>query len=447
MPNLNNQANKQSDIKDKISNIADNLGPVGMNGVEDFISFVTKSQLDGIGFLKNLSNKVDIPVLQPLMNDLINVLGSFYTSEEVLCCLIKNLIMTTKIGEHIEAAKAKIQEELDQLKQKEDYDPTKPLDFNNLSVGEYSRGFFLSVTDLGFVNTIDQLIFIIDTIMAFMAFQVNDLVLPNLDFAKLISDSIVGMLIVAMQEIVFTLRDTAIAWVVDGLVANVGNKEWIKCFPFMNLVGILREYIHDYGMLDRLFKLIEGYIGGKHKKWSTFMEQKFPKHVKDLEFLKWLRSVLVKLKEAAIGWEFCIDLNLDGNDMGEQSDTQVQQGKNDLDKNNKKKITGNPDNNINTTLGDNNTILINGDIENQFNKNKIGDFSPPSNSEVNAFLVNHMGISKDLADQLTGLTGRDNVQGTLSSDPHKTNNDCGFVLSQTDLDAQIRKILRSNGLV
>jgi len=441
MPLPNNQANKQKEIQDKISNFADHLGPAGAKGVVDLIGLATDSKLDAIGFLKRLTNDVNVPVLQPLANDLIEVLGSFYTSEEVLCCLIKNLLVTTKLGQAIEDAKKKLKDELDRLSDKEKAaivvgtasDPVTLLTF--------------SVAELGFIDTIDQLIFIIDTILAIMGTNITDIMIPPLDFSKLLSDSIVGMICIALQEIIFTLRDSAIAWIVDALTKNVGNQAWIKCFPYMGLIQILKEYIHDYGLLDKLFKLIEGFVGGKHAKFKKYLEAKYPKNVKDMEFLKWLRDVLIKIRNAAISWEFCVDLNFDPTDADEKTEVQKNIGIEILKDDFKKKITGKPDDNINTTLGDNNTILINGDIENQINKDKIGDFRPPSNSEVNTFLVNHMGISKDLADQLTGLTDRDNVQGSLSSDPHTTNNDCGYVLSVSDLDSQIRKLLRSNGLV
>ncbi len=441
MPLPTNIANKQKDMQDKVSNFADNLGNTSFQGVQDLIGIATDSKLDAIGYLKRLTNDVDIPVLQPLLNDLVNVLGSFYTSEEVLCCLIKNLLVTTKLGQAIEDAKKKLKDELDRLSDKEKAaivlgsidDPVTMLTF--------------SVAELGFIDTIDQLIFIIDTILGIMGTSVSDIMIPELDFAKLISDSIAGMICIALQEIIFTLRDTAIAWIVDALTKNVGNQSWVKCFPYLSLINILREYIHDYGLLDKLFKLVEGFVGGKHAQFSKYLKAKYPKNVKDMEFLKWLRDVLIKIRNAAISWEFCVDLNFDSTDADEK--TQVEQEINDniLEDDHKKKVTGKPDDNINTTLGDNNTILINGDIQNQINNDKVGDFRPPSNSEVNTFLVNHMGVSKDLADQLTGLTDRDNVQGSLSSDPHKTNSDCGYVLSPSDLDSQIRKLLRSNGLV
>ena len=431
MPIENKRPNKEQDIRDRISNFASNMGNTSFNGVEQLVNIANDAQLDGIGYLRKLTTDVDNPVFKNLANDLINILGSFYASEEVLCCLIKNLLITVKAGGAIDSAKKKI---IDMEKQILD---GKIEDSN------------LSVSDFDFVSTIDELIFIIDTIISFMQLEISDFVLPNLDFAKLISDTVVGMVVISMQEIVFTLRDASIAWIIDALSRRVGDNAWAKCLPFMDFTRILKRYVHDYGMLERLFNMISGVVGAKHAKMASYVENSFPRNVKEVEFLKWLRDILIKMKSASISWEFCVDLNFDASHDNEDISEGQQNLTDFLSQNNLKDITtGDPDNNIKTTLGDNNTILTNAEInQGQSQPDQVGIFAPPSDSEVNGFLTKHLGLSKDQADQLTGFTSRDNVQGTLSDNPTTTNNDCGYTLTRSDVDKTIREILKSQGII
>jgi hypothetical protein len=420
-----------------ITKIADNLGTTSFKGVNELVSITKQSQTDAVGLLKELTNNVDNQVFKGLANDMINVLGSFYASEEVMCCLIKNLLMVSKAGESIDVWKSKIKQFKENITGEE---------------ADLSEEFTLAVSDLSFVKSIDEIIFVIDAIILFMELDVEDIVLPILDFSKLLSDSIVGMIIIAMQEIVFTLRDTAIAWIIDALTKANGNESWIKCLPFMDFVRILRKYIHDYGLLDRLFKLINGHVGGQFKKFNNYKKKELAENVRMIEFLKWLRDILIKMKNATLSWEFCVDLNFDSDDDQTTTSDAEKEYKTFLGNPLYSDITtGDPSNNLNITLGDDNTILSNTGTQEDFQGPtgaKDSTFRPPSNDEVNAFLVNQMGISKDLADQLTGATNNtDNIQGSLSDDPRKTNNDCGYVLSSDDLKNTIKDIIKSNGLV
>ena len=99
--------------------------------------------------------------------------------------------------------------------------------------------------DLAFVKVIDETIFVVDAIIMFLQLEIKDIAMPILDIAKLLADAVVGMLIIAMQEIIFTLRDTAIAWVIESLEKATINDEWIKCFQFQDFIQILKKYIHE----------------------------------------------------------------------------------------------------------------------------------------------------------------------------------------------------------
>jgi hypothetical protein len=162
-----------------------------------------------------------------------------------------------------------------------------------------------------------------------------------------------------------------------------------------------------------------------------------------IEFLKWLRDILVKMKNASISWEFCVDLNFDFD--ADKDKNVIESVYDDFISNPDyaKMTTGDPAGNLNIKLGDDNTILTTEPISPIPEDN----FHPPSNSEVNSFLTKFLGLPKDLADQITGMTDNTkNIQGSLSSDPHSTGNDCGFILSHDDIKSTIDSILKGNGL-
>jgi len=424
--------NSEPDIRDKITRFAESLNDTSFKGVNDLVSIVNNAQLDSVDLLRKLTEDIDRPLFKTLATDMINFLGSFYGSEEVLCCLLKNILIMAGAGETINEWREAVKKFKENLTGEEE---------------DLSNEYKISVSDLAFVKTLDEMIFVIDTIIVFLELDVQDVVFPILDFSHLLSSAILGMLIISMQEIVFTMRDTAIAWVVNSLVQNVGNQAWLKCLPFIDFIKILRRYIHDYGFLDRLFNLMNGYIGESYKKLDKYRKTDILENIRMLEFLKWLRDILVKMKRASINWELCVDLDFDMDP--DRNKTEVESVYDDFIVNYLTgKITlGYPADNLNITLGDDNTILNN--IDNPiFDKSKVDkNYRPPSNSEIRNFLVGSMGIPSEIADQMTGLTNAtDNVQGTLSRDPMKTNNDCGYTLNPSDVKKILLDIINAKGI-
>ena len=400
-----------SDAQQKISKFADVLNNTSIKGVHDLISIAKGSQVDGIGLLKSLTEDIDKPVFKGLANDMIDLLGTFYASEEVLCCLIKNFILTAELGKEFEAV-------VEQMKS------------GDLTIEK--------VENTALVEIIDQMIAVVSIIITFIQLDVKDLVLPPLDFVKDITDSIIGMLIIALQEIVFTLRDSSIAWIIDSISSKSSNQPWVKCLPYMDFIEILRKYIHDYGFADKLFTYISGVIGAKFSKFQGLEHQNLVQNVKVLEFLKWIQNVLVKLRNATLEWSFCVDTSFVGDD---DTDDNVNQQhihmKNIIKDQQFKKI--NLEKKLNNILADDNTILSNSLGKKSNTKNPVrpgsdpNNFRPPSNDEIKAFLVTYLGVSNDFADQLTGFTNSStNIQGTLSSDSHVVGNDCGLVLDRSD---------------
>jgi len=432
MPVNNKRPNSEYDMREQLTRFSESLDNTSFRGVNDLVSVVNNAELDAVGLLRKLTEDIDRPLLKTLATDMINFLGSFYGSEEVLCCLLKNILIMAGAGESINEWREAVKKFKEGLTGEEE-------DLSN----EYS----ISVSDLAFVKTLDEMIFVIDTIIVFLELDVQDIVFPILDFSHLLSSAILGMLIISMQEIIFTMRDTAIAWVTNSLVQNVGNQAWLKCLPFMDFVKILRRYIHDYGFLDRLFNLTNGYVGETYKKFDKYRKSDVLENIRMLEFLKWLRDILVKMKRAAINWELCVDLNFDTDK--DKHKTKVESVYDDFISNylTGKVPLGYPGDNLNITLGDDNTILKDTD-DPILNKQDIDkNYRPPSNSEIRNFLVGSMGVPADVADQMTGLTNAtDNVQGTLSRDPTKNNSDCGYTLNPSDVKKLLIDIINSKGL-
>jgi hypothetical protein len=431
MPVNNQNPNSEKDIRDKITRFSESLSDTSFKGVNDLVSIVNDAQLDSVGLLRKLTEDIDRPLLKTFSTDMINFLGSFYGSEEVLCCLLKNLIIMAGAGDTITEWREAVKKFKENITGEEE---------------DLANEYRVSVSDLAFVKTLDEMIFVIDTIIVFLELDVQDVLFPIIDFSHLLSSAILGMLIIAMQEIVFTLRDTAIAWVIDSLVQNVGDQTWLKCLPFMDFVRILRRYIHDYGFLDRLFTLINGYVGDIYKKFDLYRKSDILENVRLLEFLKWLRDILVKMKNAAINWELCVDLDFDMDPDRNKTEIESVYGDFITDYLTGKITLGDPPDNLNITLGDDNTILSNID-QPLFNKSALENYRPPSNSEIRNFLVGSLGISAEQADQMTGMTNaRDNIQGTLSRDPMRTNNDCGYTLNPSDIKKILLDIIKSKGL-
>ncbi len=422
--------NSEKDVLDNVTKFADSLGNTSFGGLNDLVSITNAAQLDAVSLLRRLTEDIDRPLLKVFANDLLNFLGSFYGSEEAMCCLIKNLLIAVGAGETI----GQWQNAVKKFK--------KNLTGEELDV---ENDYKITVSELAFVKTIDEMIFVVDTVIVFLELDVQDVIFPIVDFSHLLSTAVLGMLIISMQEIIFTLRDTAISWVIDSLVKNVGDGSWIKCLPFMNFTRILRRYVHDYGFLDRLFGMMNGFIGEKFKKLEMYKKLDVVENVRMLEFMKWLRDLLVKLKNASINWELCVDLSFDTDP--DKDKTEVESVYGDFITNflTGKITLGDPNDNLNITLGDDNTILKD-TVEPIIDGKNVGNFRPPSNSEIRNFLVNSLGMSADQADQMTGSTNaRDNVQGTLSRNPNKINNDCGYTLNQTDIKKILLDIIKSKG--
>jgi len=385
---------KSKDSSDFIQRMKSVLDGLGTDVSPTNIIGKNKIQIDTL--LRGIVKDVDNPILKDFGIDMVNFLSKFY-AQEPICCLIKNLVTTILSAE----------------------------DLKNLSRyinGEARNEELISKVD-GILGIIDSLIMIIDVIITILQMDIRDIVIPIIDFSALIMDSILGAVLITLQEIIFTLRDTAITWVTDA-ISDMTDENILKCLPFSDLIGIIRKYLHDYGILADWFeKMSSGYTAKLHHKAKLKFDSNYVANIKTLEFLKWLRNILVKLKASTIDWELCIGLDVtepvfDSENYSTQVDNPNDMLKNILGVAEQPSTQYKKD----SIIADNGTIL--------------------KNSEVSAFLVSKLGFPTDIAEQLSGLSLSDkNIQGTLSDDPHMTGNDCAYTMDPNEL---LRTIISLN---
>ena len=387
-------------------------------------------------FLDRMITQIDTPILKDLMTDMSNLLSSMYGSPEVLCCLIKNIFLSVAGANDLENYRT-LQELLrgdPSSVTDEELDSLNP--FNSSSVA----------------GSIDSLIFIIDAIIIFLEMDLQDFVIPTLDFSSMMMESIVSALVMILQEIIFTLRDTAINWILQTVQDNLGESPALKCIPFMDLIRFIRKYLHDYGLTGKFFnwfkKLIDGFISNRKLHWQQVVEKETMDKAWAIDFLKSLRSLLVSLKDATLDISMCIDIDDQLPDQG-TTDAEVREGEGfGL-------FTGMPGehnndngsiNNLNAIVADNGTILkdSSGAATGAGNPSR---YKAPSSSEINAFLQKQLGLPADLANQLSGLTSSlDNIQGTLSDNPSIAGRDCGYVLDSQELASAVLDVARRFGM-
>jgi len=385
--------------------------------------------------LNRLVTEVDNPILKDLMRDMTNLLSSMYGSPDTLCCLIKNIFLSVAGANDIENYK-KLQETL----RGSDGDKENLSSLNPFASG--SAG-----------DSLDSLIFIIDAIILFLEMDIKDFVFPSLDFSAMLMESVMSALMMVLQEIIFTLRDTAINWILQTVQDNLGNSPALKCLPFMDLIRFIRTYLHDYGVTGKFFnwfkKLIDGFISNRKLKWQNVVDQDIIDRTKVLDFLKSVRSLLVQLKSATLDIFMCIDVD---DQLPDQGLTPSETGENDpwfglfkgmpSDNNNQNGSLSN----LNAIVGDNGTILRDSSGASTGAGNQ-SPYSAPSNNEISNFLQKQLGLSPELANQLTGFTSSlDNIQGTLSDNPHIAGRDCGYILNIKELASAVQDVSRRFGI-
>jgi len=177
------------------------------------------------------------------------------------------------------------------------------------------------------------------------------------------------------------------------------------------MINILKRYINDYGMLAEIFEKIKGYSAGLRAKFGPTSKLLVP-NIKDLEFLYWLRDLLIKLKRSILNFDLCVDYEFvpnntikDITDGSKSANVAYVDKLTDPNRNNLSDIN----NQQGYTIGSDGTIFV--------DKDKVtnnGSWVPRlSNSFLREFIHKEYNIPYDVIDNtITRGTAGDSIQGT-----------------------------------
>ena len=415
---------KQLEFANKVDDSLEFLSKFNTQSITGLNNLITGRTTDLLDLLKLATEDIDKPIFKSLANDMIGVLGSFYISEDALCCLIKNLLMTSDLTDKL----MNYNEWVLSLKEQSTV--------NGLYIN--ADNFKYVVDESSFGVAINVIITIIDIIITFLSLELNDFIFPTLDFIREITEAAIGMLCIAMQEIIFTMRDSGIQFIIDKINETTDRENWAKCFPFMDFMNVLKKYINDYGLAKKLNDLIQSMIGALYWKFKKKEDKELAKNVKLLNMLKYIKAILLKIKEAVFSWEFCAFLNANPDTDGAVNNDPTNpyfkylqdiinngNGTNDL-------------NNNDFQIADNDTILQNiNDGSQDGNSKGQNSLNVPSNDEIRAFLQNYMGLTADKTDQLLG-------DGDKQGDGNGTGNSCGNILNPSDITSIFNLIIQQS---
>lgn len=228
--------------------------------------------------LEELSNRVDKPILRGLTTDILNVLSSWFQDPEVVCCIIQAII------DMYYAEKYK-------------YEPIPTQTF--------------TFADSNFVKFLDGLIKFIDLILVLLKEDIPGFIFQVPDFMKEIMSAVLGCIILVLSETLYVLRDSVIQNILQW-IDELGdqNNPWLDCLPIKRLFDVVKTYIHDYGFLANLFEKIKGFISEKESVFGFMTKGAgLPYQIDNLEFLKWFRDLLIKMKHATISFDMCIQFD------------------------------------------------------------------------------------------------------------------------------------------
>lgn len=223
--------------------------------------------------LRGLVNEVDNPILKSFATEMLDTMSGWFNDPEVLCCLIQAIFET--------------------------YQASVNPDNQEIVT--------LSLEDTEFGDFLDKLIAFIDLIIAFVSRDLRSIVFFIPDFIKEIFGALMGAILLVLQETLYTIRDSVLQSILDWIDESVdGGQLWAACLPFQQFLDILKKYVSDYGLFAEIFEKIRGFISGKKSSFSR--EARLLAQLnKDLEFLRWFRDLLVKLKRAVVNFDLCVE--------------------------------------------------------------------------------------------------------------------------------------------
>lgn len=335
---------------------------------------------DKKALLKSLIDGVDRPILRSFMTDMLNVMVRWVENPNLLCCLIQGVIGLYN-----------------------SFDPK-----NYLGLNEVDKENFYNYIE-GFNNFIDTLVAFIDLIIVLIAEEAKPFTFAIMDLIKDLMVAVVGAILIAVQQVIFELRDKAIDKIVKWISSHEQNNLWSKCLPFNDFINILKKYVSDYGILAKWFDIVKGHISGLFNKWQNAQKLRLIANVRDIEFLYWLREFLLKLKLAANKFDLCFEFNSSNDDRGNTKSSDESDSRS-VPPPNGSPTQGNqnPVPPVSATINSDGTILTEG---NPFGANGVIGFT---NDSIRNFLNKYYGLPIDIIDQrMSGSSGiNDNIIGS-----------------------------------
>lgn len=382
-------ANSRPDLEDYSKNLDKILDMIAQTpgSVQEVLSLgrslLKKQDVQIRPLLTEMVNNVDRPLLKQMAQDVVTVMSNWFEDPQTLCCLIQGIFALA---------------------------------------GTTRDGWKLSETDFG--KWLDIIIAFVDIVIVILSSGLKKLAIMIPDFIKEIMNGVIGAILLVLQEILFTIRDSLINELLEAFDSTAKTDQiWAKCLPLMELIEILRKYISDYGLFAELFEKIKGYIGNIVGDFGYLKAFDFPKNIKDIEFLYWFRELLLKLKQAALSFDLCFlpQSEAPGGVLAQvpNSVSTLAQTDSIKDIGGLSKGNVNPDEIQGITIAPDRTIL---DDKDRLKKNSVPLLT---NSSTRGFLHKYYGYPYAVIDTLiVGATSKDSVQGTDTGGNLDLNADC-----------------------
>lgn len=373
-----NGANSQLDLDQFSSGVKNIFDKIENPSLLNIAGTPGKELRKRIDLLKSMVDDLNKPILKSLCNDMISTMISWLEDPQVLCCLIQG-IWASYIAK-------------------------------NLKLDTSTR---LSLNDSDFGKFLDKLIAFVDFIIIFLTQDIKKLVIFIPDLIKEVMDAVMGMVLLLIQETLFALRDSVLAVIFNWIDSWDTEKVWAKCLPLKQFINILKKYINDYGILADIFTKIKSYTSSLRIKFGEYQKELVP-NIKDLEFLYWLRDLLIKLKQATLSFDLCVDYdfiptttinsNSKNSTVGETYITDINNKTGD------NSSLSSLNNQQGYTIGADGTILVNRDKQ----TSNTGNWIPKlSNSFLREFIHKQYNIPYDVIDNtITRSSSEDSIQGT-----------------------------------
>jgi len=385
MATNNNQANSAAQLNAFSDRVDKTLSSIENLSVMEIIRLVKgRPGIQQGSLVDQMVTKINQPILKSFAKDMLNVMVHWMEDPQVLCCIIQGLWSAYLANHRV--------------------DHTWLYQFAK-------RNRVLADTDFG--KFLDQMIAFIDLIIIFMTQDIRRFVFIIPDFIKEIMDTLVGAILLIVQETLFALRDSAIRAIFDWIDSWDGQDQvWAKCLPLKQMINIIKKYINDYGLLSELMERIRAWVSAKGFKLNLVSKNLVPT-AKDLEFLYWLRDLLIRLKRATLNFDLCVDYELTPENVSNLTPPLGRRPAVTIDGARKENMNnyGDPKEQEGITIASDGTILV--DRDKVPNSNAI--LLPKlSNSWLREFIHNEYGLPYDVIDNtITRGSAADNIQGSV----------------------------------